>query len=217
MGKITRIGTLDIVLPDKQNLRFADGDQLRKDMVLDFCVNDLAGDKFKLRILVPDDFEMYQAGGKGPKTYAEFYVGLFESVFEQLRAITFPDLKADANRRKFRTVGDEIKGEDLPDMLQDFMAPAWDTHHYFEQFLLERVKIAMIDTNGKITEAHFDEERMFLEVDLPEAKSNQLFMVSNKFFKGLDSMFLSDFQCRHDFANGEYKPRLLGERHLRKT
>jgi hypothetical protein len=202
--EIPVMGVKKIVVPDPKDeaaqFLFEDGQALAVANIDDALIEGVIRGRAKIFVLVPDHFPIFLPGGGGSKIMAEFYIGLLEPMLEKVRDELFPDLKPQANRDKIVEVG---QGNDLTpsEVMRYITQTSWVTYDPLEQFLLDKLKVGFIHSDGTYTIAEYDEERMMENTYLPENMQDKLFYVSNKYYKGLDTMFMGNLEVRHRISD----------------
>lgn len=205
------VGVKKIIVPDpnsdKGQLLFNDGQALAAEQIDDSVIEGVIKGTAKIFVLVPDHFPIFLPGGGGSKVMGEFYIGLLEPMLEKIRDALFPELKSQANRDKITEVRSS-NDIDLNEIMRLSTDTAWVTYDPLEQFLSDKLKIGLTHPDGTCTIAEYDEERMMKDTSLPEAMNDKLFYVSYKYYKGLDTMFMSNLSCRHRI-NAEKNSKLI--------
>lgn len=158
-------------------------------------IQDFLADKNEIVVLIPEGTPFYKPQQKNTTVMAEFFVGALEPLLQACRNHLFASLTHEANRDKIRFVGgSEHQDAPLDDVLRDVFKTAWDTYAPLEQYFLKRFSIGIRMNDGRDILARWTEDRMLIEDEIDEKISLQLGGWGNKFFKGLDNMFMSNLQ-----------------------
>lgn len=198
------IGLHKVIAPDVPHLRITDGMRLSERIQDEGLIQAVMDGKAKIAVLFPDHFVQYASGVKGPKIYAEFFVGLFEEVFEKIRDENFPALKNQANRDKIRKVGSDVL--DLSNLADELFHTPWVTYDPFETFLEGRICIGIQHANGGHT---LIESRHGGIPSLQGNRKNVYALASHaahKYYKAMDGMFFGNLRLRDSFLSGPRIP-----------
>ncbi|MGB1076789.1 MAG: hypothetical protein ACPG05_00640 [Bdellovibrionales bacterium] len=195
------IGTHKIIAPPKDILDFKDGlalaEQYIEPLTSGFCK-----ERIQIAFLIPEDRPLRENGCGYSTITASFFVGLFEELITNVRNTQIPDLSVTVARSKMRAV--ETKGDqgDSRTVVSDLFDIPWNTYDPIERFLNKTLAIGVSHQDGTHTLAEYDNDRMMKEIS-DEDTNNKAFFWSYKYYKALDSMFMSNLNNRHMIINAE--------------
>ncbi len=205
ISHIRTIGVHKIIVPEPKDIHtqllFADGQALAGEVINENLVQGLIKGTAKIVVLIPEHIRHFTDNGTGGSTVmAEFYMGLFELMLEQVRDELFPELKPQANRDKIFEVGK--KAEDLKDIVEFVFHTAWVTYDPLERFINDKIQVGLLHPDGSYSLVHCDEERVMTN-PLEEGSdlSHRLSYFAGKYYKGLDGMFMNNLRSRDLFID----------------
>ncbi len=154
---------------------FREGNKLAELHITDTLINDFCEDRLNIDVIFPDNLEQYEAG-KPPKILGEFFVGLMGKTIKKFRDLHFSQTKHDLKRRQIHDVNEEA---DANGIFNQIIGASWHAYEDVEDALNKKTRLGIKLSSG--------------EIDYEETSHAFLTHCANKFRKGCDVLFMTDF------------------------
>ena len=198
--EIVSIGTIRINVPHTGKLNIHDGLNLAERTLPDVLVKRFVDNpSMRIELLMPEGFAYRDKKGVS-MLGCNFFIGLLEPLFKQLRDTHFVTLANDARRHQIMIVSDsdlEHKKPGPVSFVERLFDNAWVTCASLEDCIMDRVQIGIAHQDGSRTLLSYDRDRTMDPLSNPDMV-DQANALSVQYFKALDLMFMYELEASAD-------------------